>query len=661
MAVGHPNACKIVAQLRPATSRRAVLGIVEVCNRMLIRARWPLRAAGQCFCRRAVVQGWAALSIVLASGFPLSAFAAHGFALHGDLKYPPDFKHFDYVNADAPQGGTLTLANPDRRTSFDKFNPFTLKGTSAPGLNALMFESLLISSADETASSYGLLADDVTVAPDELSVTFHIRREARFVNGDPVLASDVKYSYDMLMGKFASPGYRSMCTDVKAVVVTGERTVRFDFKQRNPELPLIVGSLPVFSKKWTEKVSFDKLTFEEPITSGPYKIERYDAGRGIVFARDPKYWGKDLAVRRGTFNFGRVVYRLYKDETAKLEAFKAGEFDAIVEYRSKNWAKSYVGKRFEEGELIKTEFPHRNGAGMQGFVMNMRKPMFQDVRVRQALILALDFEWLNRQLFYGAYKRLDSWFSNSELAASTTFDGKPGPGELALLEPLRAELPAEVFGADVVQPTTNPPRSLRDNLRDARRLLAQAGWTYSDGALRNAKGEAMVFEFLDDGGAMSRVITAYIRNLEKLGIEVNQRTTDFALYQKRLEDFDFDMVSIRFPDSQSPGNELRDRFTAEAAGTPGSDNLFGLKSPAVDKLVDTLLHARSRDELITAGRALDRVLMHGYYIVPNWYSAFHRVAYRKEMAYPTRLPYFYTAEGWILSNWWRNDLVPKTQ
>ncbi len=351
----------------------------------------------------------------------------------------------------------------------------------------------------------------------------------------------------------------------------------------------------------------------------------------------------------------------YKDETAKLEAFKAGEFDAIVEYRSKNWAKSYVGTRFKEGELIKTEFPHRNGAGMQGFVMNMRKPMFQDVRVRQALILALDFEWLNRQLFYGAYKRLDSWFSNSELAASTTFDGKPGPGELALLEPLRAELPAEVFGADVVQPTTNPPRSLRDNLRDARRLLAQAGWTYSDGALRNAKGEPMVFEFLDDGGAMSRVITAYIRNLEKLGIEVNQRTTDFALYQKRLEDFDFDMVSIRFPDSQSPGNELRDSFTAEAAGTPGSDNLFGLKSPAVDKLVDTLLHARSRDELITAGRALDRVLMHGYYIVPNWYSAFHRVAYRKEMAYPTRLPYFYTAEGWILSNWWRNDLVPKTQ
>ncbi|WP_111517685.1 extracellular solute-binding protein [Cupriavidus phytorum] len=628
---------------------------------MPIQARWPLQAAWQCFRRDAVLRGWAAmkLALTLAAGVSLfsdPAWAAHGFALHGDLKYQPNFSHFEYANPNAPVGGTLTLANPDRRTSFDKFNPFTLKGTSAPGLNALMFESLLISSADESASAYGLLAEDVTVAPDELSVTFTIRPQARFSNGDPVLASDVKYSYDMLMSKASSPGYRSMCTDVKAVVVTGERTVRFDFKQRNRELPLIVGSLPVFSRKWTAKVPFEKLTFEPPVTSGPYLIERFDAGRGIIFQRDPKYWGKDLAVRRGTFNFARVVYRLYKDETARLEAFKAGEFDAIVEYKAKNWAKSYQGTRFRNGELLKTEFPHRNGAGMQGYVMNLRKPVFQDVRVRQALILALDFEWLNRQLFYGAYKRLDSWFSNSELSASSTFDGRPGPGELQLLEPLRAQLPPEVFGPDVVQPSTAPPRSLRDNLRLARRLLAQAGWTYTDGALRNAKGEPLVFEFLDDGGAMSRVITTYVRNLEKLGIQVHQRTTDFALYQKRLEDFDFDMVSIRFPDSQSPGNELRDRFSSEAAGTPGSDNLFGLKSPVVDKLVDNVLRADTRQELVTAGRALDRVLMHGYYIVPNWYSASHRVAYRKTLAYPERLPYFYTAEGWILSHWWRTDV-----
>ena len=626
---------------------------------MSIRARRPLQAAWQRF--RTIAALGCGLVALCAAGFPLSAGAAHGFAQYGGLKYPADFTHFDYVNPDAPRGGTLTLANPDRRTSFDKFNPFTLKGTSAPGVNSLMFESLLIASADETASAYGLLADDVTVAPDELSVSFHIRPQARFSNGDPVLASDVKYSYDMLMSKASSPGYRSMCTDVKAVTVVDPHTVRFDFKQRNVELPLIVGSLPVFSKKWTATVPFDKLTFEDPVASGPYLIERYDAGRGISFKRNPAYWGKDLAVRRGTFNFDRVVYRLYKDETAKLEAFKAGEFDAIVEYKAKSWAKSYEGKRFSNGELVKTDFPHRNGAGMQGFVMNMRKPVFQDVRVRQAMILALDFEWLNRQLFYGAYRRLDSWFSNSELAASATFDGRPGPGELALLEPLRTQLAPEVFGPIVTMPTTNPPRSLRDNLREARRLLAQAGWTYTDGALRNAKGEPFVFEFLDDGGAMSRVITTYVRNLEKLGMEVNQRTTDFALYQKRLEDFDFDMVSIRFPDSQSPGNELRDRFNSEAAGTPGSDNLFGLKSPAIDRLVDNVLHAHTREELVNAGRALDRVLMHGYYIVPNWYSASHRVSYRKELVYPQRLPHYYTAEGWILSDWWRADTKPAAQ
>lgn len=597
---------------------------------------------------------WVA-ALLVAATFPSLAIAAHGFALHGDLKYPPDFTHFEYVNPDAPRGGTLTLANPDRRTSFDKFNPFTLKGTAAPGLNALMFESLLIGSADETASAYGLLAEDVTVAPDGMSVTFRIRPQARFHNGDPVLASDVKYSYDMLMSKASSPGYRSMCADVKSVTVIDDRTIRYDFKRRNGELPLIVGSLPVFSKKWTARVPFEKLAFEEPITSGPYLIERYEAGRGITFKRHPGYWGKDLAVRRGTFNFDRVVYRLYKDETARLEAFKAGEFDAIVEYKAKSWAKSYVGKRFDNGELMRSEFPHRNGAGMQGFVMNLRKPVFQDVRVRQALILALDFEWLNRQLFYGAYKRLDSWFSNSELAASSTFDGRPGAAELALLEPLRDQLAPEVFGPIVSQPSTDPPRSLRDNLRTARRLLAQAGWTYADGALRNAKGEPFVFEFLDDGGAMSRVITTYVRNLEKLGIQVHQRTTDYALYQKRLEDFDFDMVSIRFPDSQSPGNELRDRFDSEAAAMPGSDNLIGLKSPAVDKLVDAVLHAHTRPELVTAARALDRVLMHGYYVVPNWYSASHRVAYRTELMYPQRLPMYYTAEGWILSSWWRND------
>lgn len=599
-------------------------------------------------------------------------WAAHGYAEYGDLKYPAGFSNFGYLNPKAPIGGMLLLGNPDRRTSFDKFNPFTIKGTSAPGLNQLVFESLLITSWDETASGYGLLADDVAVAPDELSVTFHINPRARFSNGDRVRASDVKYSYDMLMGKGASPAYRSMTADVAKVTVVDASTIRYDFKRKNKELPLIVGGLPVFSPKWGKgsgkpddpdggkDVAFDKLTFQDPVASGPYVVERFDPSRGITFRRNPDYWGRDLNVRRGSFNFERIQYKLYKDETARLEAFKAGEYDAMVEYRAKNWAKSYVGVKFRSGELIKSEFPHRNGAGMQGFVMNLRRPLFQDLRVRKALALALDFEWLNRQLFYGAYRRLDSYFANSELAASDSLTGTPSKGELTLLEPLRGKLDPEVFGVLAAPPSTDPPSSLRDNLRQARRLLAQAGWTYTDGALRNSKGEPFAFEMLDDGGAMSRVMAAYARNLEKLGIQVNQRMTDFALYQKRLEEFDFDMISLRFPDSQSPGNELKDRFGSAAADEAGSDNVIGLKSPAVDALIDDVLRADNRDELITASRALDRVLMQGCYVIPHWYSALHRVAYNKNLMYPDRLPYYYSAEAWVLTAWWRMPDSPQS-
>jgi len=608
---------------------------------------------------------FAALACLLAAVGAAPSWAAHGYAEYGDLKYSAGFSNFGYLNPKAPIGGMLLLGNPDRRTSFDKFNPFTIKGTSAPGLNQLVFESLLIGSWDETASGYGLLADDVAVAPNDLSVTFHINPRARFSNGDPVRASDVKYSYDMLMGKGASPAYRSMTADVAKVTVVDAATIRYDFKRKNKELPLIVGGLPVFSPKWGKgsgkpedpnegkDVAFDKLTFQEPVASGPYLIERFDPSRGITFRRNPNYWGRDLNVRRGSFNFERIQYKLYKDETARLEAFKAGEYDAMVEYRAKNWAKSYVGVKFRSGELIKSEFPHRNGAGMQGFVMNLRRPLFKDLRVRKALSLALDFEWLNRQLFYGAYRRLDSYFANSELAAADSPTGTPSKGELALLEPLRSKLDPDVFGMLVAPPSTDPPSSLRDNLRQARRLLAQAGWTYDDGALRNAKGEPFVFEMLDDGGAMSRVMAAYARNLEKLGIQVNQRVTDFALYQKRLEEFDFDMISLRFPDSQSPGNELKDRFGSAAADEPGSDNVIGLKSPAVDALIDDVLRADDRDELITASRALDRVLMHGCYVVPHWYAPTHRVAYNKNLMYPDRLPYYYSAEAWVLTAWWR--------
>ncbi|KVN35438.1 peptide ABC transporter substrate-binding protein [Burkholderia pyrrocinia] len=582
-----------------------------------------------------------------------AAHAAHAIAQYGEPKYPPGFKHFDYVNPDAPKGGTLVLANPNRLTSFDKFNPYTMRGNIAPGID-LLFESLATGSSDEPASAYGLLADDIAVAPDGLSVTFHLNPRARFSNGDPVTAADVKFSFDTLKSRQAAPQFAAYFADIARAVIVDPATVRFEFRRHNRELPLIAGGVPVFSRKWGlradgTRIPFDQLAFEQPIGSGPYLIERYENGRNITYRRNPAYWGADLPVRVGTHNFERIVYKLYGDGVARLEAFKAGEYDVLVEYIARNWVRRDVGKRFDSGELVKREFRQHNGAGMQGFMLNLRRPQFRDVRVRQALDLAFDFEWLNRQLFYGGYTRLDSYFADTDLQAT----GTPGPGELKLLEPLRAQLDPAVFGPMVVQPNTNPPGSLRANLLKARALLAAAGWTYRDGALRNAKGEPFTFEILDDAGsAFEPVVIAYQRNLAKLGIDARFRTADFALLQKRLEAFDYDMTTIRLPGVQVPGPEQFARYGSKFADERGSDNVIGLKSPAVDALLAALGAAETREQLLDATHALDRVLMHGYYAIPQWYSTTHRVAYKRTLAYPQTLPLYYSAEGWVVSTWW---------
>jgi microcin C transport system substrate-binding protein len=584
-----------------------------------------------------------------------SAWADQGIAQYGKPKYPVGFDHFDYVNPQAPKGGTLVLS-PVQQTSYDKFNPFSLKGIQAPGIGTLMFESLATGSSDEVASIYGLLADDIRVAPDKLSVAFHLNPKARFTNGLPVLAQDVKDSYDTLISKVSSPMYRSLFADVSKVVVVAERDVRFEFKHANAELPLIVGGMPVFSKTWGKQpdgstLGFDKLGFENPVASGPYLIEKYDPGRSITFRRNPDWWAKDLSVRKGMFNFERVVFQLYKDDTAQLEAFKAGDFDVSFEFRAKNWARGYQGPRFRNGELIRYEFPHKNAAGMQGYVFNLRKPLFQDPRVREALGLALDFEWMNRQLFFGQYTRLDSFFSNTDLTAVGTPDGLPGADELKLLNPQKDSLPKGVFASLAPPPSTAPPSSLRDNLRKARELLAEAGWTYRDGALRNAKGEPFEFELLDNG-VLTRVDGAFSRNLERLGIKATQRVIDNALFQKRLEEFDFDVTHFLYGTSASPGNELVDRFTSQSAGVKGSENLMGLRSPAVDSLVQQVLRAVTREELVAACRALDRVLMQGHYVIPQFYSNTHRTAYKSSLGFPQTLPLYYTAQEWVLSTWW---------
>lgn len=584
-----------------------------------------------------------------------AAFAAHAFSLYDTPKYPPGFTHFDFVNPDAPKGGELFLANPDRRTSFDKFNPFSMKGVSAAGLTTLMFESLTTTSSgteaitDEVATMYGLLAEDMELAPDRMAMTFRLNPKARFNNGDPVLAADVKHSFDALVAKGA-PQVKSLLENVKQCVVLNERTVRFDFKTLNREMPLIVGSVPVFSRKWAAGTDFDKIQLTPPITTGPYLIDRYDTGRSISYKLNPNYWGRDIPTRKGMYNFNRINYRFYNDNVARLEAFKAGEFDLVVENSAKNWARSYIGPKFNNGSIIKRELAHSNGAGMQGFLMNLRRPQFQDVRVRQALGLALDYEWMNRQLFFGSYKRIYSFFNNSPMAAT----GLPSAEELVYLEPLRKKLDPVVFGAAPIPPDTNPPGSLRANLLKAVELFRQAGWEYRDGALRNAKGEVFAFEIMDDQSAMTRVIAVYVRNLQKLGIQVTQRTADYALLQKRMEEFDYDMTSIRFPDVSTPGNEMFDMFGSKAADEKGSSNFWGLKDPAVDRLVEGLVAADSRSQLQGAARALDRVLLNKYIVIPHWYSSTHRIAYWNRFGMPGKLPLYYQPDPYVISTWWQD-------
>ena len=578
------------------------------------------------------------------------AHAAHAYAQFGDIKYPPGFFSFAWTNPNAPKGGEIALAPPLRITTFDKFNPFTLKGTAPPGLTSLVFETLLIGTMDEPTTAYGLLAEDVEVAEDKLSVTFRINPLARFHDGTPVTAADVKHSYDMLVSKLASPRYRVFYGDVKQAVVVDARTVRFDFKQPSAELPLLVGGIPVFSRAWGGGKPFDQIVTDVPIASGPYRVGRMNIGRDLSYERDPKYWGQNLNVRRGTYNFDRVTYKIYKDTTAQTEAFKAGEFDYVQVFRAREWARTYVGKKFDSGELIRAELKPKNAGDFQGYLINTRREKFKDVRVREALGLAFDFEWMNQQIFYGAYTRVRGFFNNSDFEAQ----GLPGVDELLVLEPIRDKLPARVFSVAVPQPpSAAPPGGLRANLIKAKQLLADAGWAYRDGALRNAKGEPFKLEYLDSGGG-DVVFSPYRQALAKLGIEATYRRADFALIQKRLDVFDYDLFVMRIPGDESPGSELLDRFGSKSADTEGSGNLIGVRDPAVDYLAEQAASAATRPELVARLRALDRVLRHHYYVVPQYFSGVFRIAYRAhKFEQPSVAPLYYQPEDWVIRTWWK--------
>ena len=545
------------------------------------------------------------------------------------------------------------MVPPTRPTNFDKFNPFTLRGTAPYGLGILVIESLLTGNSEEPTTAYGLLADDVTVAADRLSVTFHLNDKARFHNGAPVEAADVLHSWRQLTSKLAAPQYRTIYAEVKGVTVVSDRVVRFDFLTPNPELPLVVGGMPVFSRDWGkvngQATPFDKIVSEVPIGSGPYKVASPAMGRDITYVRDPAYWAADLPSRKGQFNFDRISFNIYLDETSRFEGLKAGEYDFLREFISRNWARQYTGKQFASGELVKRAFKNSNPGDFQGYVFNLRKPKFQDARVRQAIGLALDFEWMNRQLFYGLYKRVNGYFPNSEFHA----EGLPKPDELALLEPLRGKLKPAVFGPVPLSPGTTPPGSLRANLRQAQALLREAGWTYRDGALRNAQGEAFTMEFLNDQPSLVRVVGPFQKALEKLGITMTYRIVDFSLAKQKMDAFDFEVTTLRLPGTTAPGGELLELFGSRAATTPGSSNVWGIADPAVDALLQKVVTAKTRPELGAAMRALDRVLTNGYYSVPQYYGDEFFVGYRPgRFVLPSTIPPYYQPDTWAMSTWW---------
>jgi microcin C transport system substrate-binding protein len=605
---------------------------------------------------RPVIPTFAAALAGVLLYLPGTTHAAHAYAQFGEPKYPDGFEHFDYANPAAPKGGVLNLSNTGANSSFDKFNPFSLRGRAAPGLLELMFETLTVYSLDERNTQYGLLAEDIEVAEDFTWVRFRINPKARFANGDPVTASDVKYSFDTLSGPLASPNFVAYFAEIREAVVIDTQTLRFDFTRPGRDLPFVAGSLPVFSPKWGADANgqvpaFDKLRMESPIASGPYAITKAVEGRDVSYTRRADYWGNDIPVRRGTLNFGEVTYKLYKDRDTQVSALRGGNYDFFSEIQMRYWCCQYIGKRFNEGELVKKLFPHQNPPAMVGHTFNTRHERFADPRVREALINALDFEWVNQKIFDNNFGRVYSYFSNTPLAAS----GLPSEAELALLEPWREQLDPAVFGPMVQLPTTKAPSSLRKNLMRSLELFAEAGWHNRDGVLRNDKGEAFIIEVSGARGD-NMLLDPYYLNLRKLGIQVQQKLSDPATNYARLKNFDYDFTPIGLRESRMPGPELWRAFNSKDADVPGSNNIIGVKSPVIDALLLKLLDASSQQELETTARALDRVLMHGHYIQPWRYLTNHHFIYNQRLRYPSQLPLYYGANEWVIGFWWDGDL-----
>ena len=583
---------------------------------------------------------------------PVAAWSAHGLSLGSEPLYPPNFTHFGYTNPNAPKGGTFTMPITG---GFDTLNPFTLKGDHEAGISSLTLDTLTAQSLDEPFAMYGLLAEDIEPAADGLSVIFRLNPKARFHNGDPVLAQDVATSFKLLtQDPAASPNHRFYWADVAGVEILDQRTVRFRFKKRNAELHMILGQLPVFSHK-SYPQGLAKAPNTPPIGSGPYRLARTESGRLSEFARDKNYWAQNLPSRKGMYNFDRIRFSYVRDNSVRIEGIKGGRYDFSQETTARDWARAYPESLLARHHLKKHELAHQNTAGMQGFVMNQRRAFFQDVRVRQALVLSFDFESINERLFYSAYRRSNSYFTNSEMAAT----GKPQGRELELLQPLQNRLPAAVFKNDVPQPPkVDFTIGIRPNLMQAKALLLAAGYRYQNGRLVDKNQRPIVIEYLTPSKNFERAVLKWQRDLAKIGITLNIRVTDAALYQKRINDFDFDLVTTVYANSQSPGNEQFDYYSCQSAKTPGSRNFAGICDPAIERLLPNFASFKNREDLVASARALDRVLRWQYLVIPNWHSNVYRVIYRDTLGIPAKAPKYYAATDWALSTWWSQTSAP---
>lgn len=567
----------------------------------------------------------------------------HGIAMHGEVLNGPGFEHYAYANPDAPKGGELKLAVTSN--GYDTFNPFVLRGVAAAGAGTYLYDTLMSQSENEPFSAYGLIAQKIQVPDDRSWVIFHLNPQARFQDGKPITAEDVIFSFETLVSE-GHPFYQAYYGDVAEVEQLSELQVKFSFGDaKNPELPLILGQLPVLPKHYWQDQEFGSGALERPVGSGPYSIGAFDAGRSITYVRNKDYWAKDLPVNKGRYNFDRINYEYFSDDTVAMEAFKAGVYNFREESSAKNWATAYQGDRFEDGRLKKEELEHDQPAGMQGFIYNTRRPVFSDPLVRQALAYAFDFEWTNKNLFYGQYARTESYFENSELAAT----GLPSGEELAILEPFQEKLPPEVFNREYSPPSTANEGGLRANFRQAVELLKQAGWDFKDGKMVNLEtGAPLKFEILLAQKSFERVVNPFIQNLKRLGVDASVRRIDTTQYVQRIQSFEFDMVVMSIGQSNSPGNEQRSFWSSEAAKTHGSRNYAGVSDPVVDALVEQVIQAPDRDALVTRTRALDRVLLWHHYVIPQWYLPYRRVAYSDQLKRPTTLP----KTGVSLDTWW---------